>query len=711
MIKKLLLSGLSLLFATAIAAQQPKIHIQNGAFKDENGDCFVPFGYNYVGSKFQALLEDNWLSDSSWAIIEGDFQELKTYNANTARIHLQYHEFMEGESTPNLVAFDRLSQLIEVAESLELYLLITGLSAYRASDQPAWYDGLNEQERWATQALFWGKVAAVVGSSKTVFAYDLINEPVMLDTTTWLPGGTFGGFSFVQNLTRTPNGRSFKKIVNDWSQQMTEAIRANDSITPITIGFIGCGAIKEWSSNLDFTSVHVYPQSDSAPNVICNMRLTTVINLVNNNQDNKPFVISEIAPLASFEATEKFMELTCPKVNGWFNHYGGITLEEFSDTTILDAIHKYNLRTFKAKYAQLHQCQTACGTDIACQEAHEPDPDLVASYAFSGNGNDESGNNYNLLNTNTTAASGQDGTPDSALDFQPNAPAYLIAPDASPLRFRHDRSFTLVARVFPRWVTNSTIWAYDDKDNLDGDAPDTRELIHLEINNLGLFDGQVGGDSVFYFTFSYGKDNSTFFTPVERVKSKCFKFDQWYTIIAVYDTGKDSTFLYVNGHLQDRIEHKLNTPWHCSGQYPMIGRNNRFSPLFPGFFNGRMDYLKVFDRALAQEEVAVCSVSEDDVTCTVTSETNDLKTERTLQVYPNPARDYISIDLPLISSPIQLKITDITGKLVYEHASQPAQSSLTIPTTGMPSGYYQVCINDASGRRYLGRFFLVRSVR
>jgi len=121
MIKKLLLSGLSLLFATPIAAQQPKIHIQNGAFIDENGDCFVPFGYNYVGSKFQALLEDNWLSDSSWAIIEGDFQELKTYNANTVRIHLQYHEFMEGESTPNLVAFDRLSQLIEVAESLELY--------------------------------------------------------------------------------------------------------------------------------------------------------------------------------------------------------------------------------------------------------------------------------------------------------------------------------------------------------------------------------------------------------------------------------------------------------------------------------------------------------------------------------------------------------------------------------------------------------------
>jgi len=111
---------------------------------------------------------------------------------------------------------------------------------------------------------------------------------------------------------------------------------------------------------------------------------------------------------------------------------------------------------------------------------------------------------------------------------------------------------------------------------------------------------------------------------------------------------------------------------------------------------------------LAQEEVAVCSVSENDVTCTVATATNDLNPDQTLQVYPNPASDHISIDLPLISSPIQLKITDITGKLVYEHASQPTQSILTIPTTGMPSGYYQICIIDASGSRYLGRFLLVR---
>ena len=704
--QKILLSVITLLFVTEIAAQQPKILIQDGVFKDENGDCFVPFGYNYVGSKFQALLEDNWLSDSAWAVIEGDFQEIKTYNANSVRIHLQYHEFMDGASTPNLVAFDRLSQLVELAESQQLYLLITGLSAYRASDQPAWYDALNEQGRWATQALFWGKVAEVVGTSKAVFAYDLMNEPVMLDTTTWLPGGTFGGFNFVQNLTLNPNGRNFKQIVNAWSQQMTEAIRTNDPVTPITIGFIGCGPIKDLSSNLDFTSAHIYPQPDSEPNTVCNMRLTTMINLVNNSQDNKPFVVSEIASLFSFEETEKFMEVTCPKVNGWFNHYGGITLEEFSDTSILDALHKYNLRTFKAKYSQLHQCQTPCGTDVACKEAQEPDPNLVASYAFSGNGDDGSGFNHNLLNTNTTPTTGQDGTPNTALDFQPNDPAYLIAPDAKPLQFRYDRSFTLVAKVFPRWVNNSTIWVYDDKDNLDGDAPDTRDVVRLEINNLGLFDGQLGGDSVFYFTFSYGKDNSTFFTPIARISSKCFKFDQWYTIIAVYDTGKDSTFLYVNGHLQDYIGHSLDSPWNCSGQYPMIGRNNAYGTFFAGFFNGRMDYIKVFDRALAKEEVVLCSVLENEVTCTLATETNDLRPEQILQVYPNPAEDHISMNLPFNTGPIQVNITDITGKSTYVSASHIVQNILTVPTSGLPSGCYQICVTDASGRRFVGRFLL-----
>lgn len=711
MMQKILLSVLTLFWVTAIAAQQPKILIQEGVFKDENGDCFVPFGYNYVGSRFQALLEDNWLNDSAWAIIEGDFQELKTYNANTVRIHLQYNQFMDGESTPNPLAFDRLSQLIEVAESQQLYLLITGLSAYRASDQPAWYEALDEQERWATQALFWGKVAEVVGTSKAIFAYDLINEPVMGDTSTWLPGGTLGGFNFVQNLTRTPNGRSFNEIVNAWSQQMINAIRTNDPVTPITIGFIGCGTAKPWSSNLDFISVHIYPEPDSAPNSFCSMRLTDAINFVNINQDNKPFVISEIAPLASFEATEQFMQATCPMVNGWINHYGGITLEEFSDTSILDAIHKYNLQTFKAKYGQLHQCQIACGTGVACQEAHEADPNLVASYAFSANGNDDSGFNNNLLNTNTTPTIGQDGIPDTALDFKPNAPAYLIAPDANQLRFRHDRSFTLVARVFPRWVTNSTIWAYDDKDDLDGDAPETRDVVRLEINNLGLFDGQLGGDSVFYFTFTYGKDNSSFLTPIERINSKCFKFDQWYTIIAVYDTGKDSSFLYVNGHLQDFVGHQLSSSWNCSGQSPMIGRNNLYDPLFPGFFNGKMDYIKVFDRALAEEEVLICSFPENEVFCTVATETNDLRSELQLQVYPNPAKDHISLSLPFISTPIQINITDITGKNVYTFASQPIQTNLAIPTTEMPSGYYQISITDASGRRYSGRFLILRPIK
>ncbi|MDV7394755.1 hypothetical protein RZS08_25445, partial [Arthrospira platensis SPKY1] len=136
---------------------------------------------------------------------------------------------------------------------------------------------MQEPDRWATQAVFWEKVAETVGHSPAVFAYDLMNEPVLGDTSTWTPGAAFGGFHFVQNLTRTPNGRSFTEIIEEWSQLMISAIRMHDTITPITIGLIACGEIKTWSTDLDFISIHAYPRPDSLPPGFCSMRLSDLI--------------------------------------------------------------------------------------------------------------------------------------------------------------------------------------------------------------------------------------------------------------------------------------------------------------------------------------------------------------------------------------------------------------------------------------------------
>jgi hypothetical protein len=699
--------------ALAIWGQSPKILIQNGVFVDETGDCFAPFGYNYLGAEGNALLDDAWQSDPIWASIVADFEDMKDYGANTVRIHLQFNKFMDSPSQPVQAAYDRLAQLVQLAASKRLYLLITGLGAYRAADQPAWYKDLDEQQRWATQAVFWAKIAETVGSSSAVFSYDLMNEPVMGDTTTWLPGAAFGGFHFVQNLTRTPNGRTFEQIAEAWALQMTNAIRQYDTLTPITTGFIGCGPVADWSRQLDYISAHIYPQNDTVPgNPFCNFNLSTAIQFVQNNQDNKPFVISEIAPLYSFEATDSFMKLTCPLVNGWLNHYGGKNLEELSDTNLVDLLNQLNLRTFKKKYPELHRCQSACGSDVAVLEGCEPDPQLVACYHFNGSWEDGSGNGLHLEPDGTSFGTGQNGQPNTAAaidnPFLTSPPQFLTGPDDERTRPRSDRAFTIVARVFPRFFNAASIWAYDDYDDHDGDTVLLRDFVHLSAVNAALNNAQGNGDA-FRFRFSYGSKKTPFTEDSETIQSLCFPFERWYNVCAVYDTGSDSTFLFVDGHLQDATAHNLSEPWASGGQYPMIGRNRNYDFFIPGYFNGAIDFLKFFDRALSPAEIAAYTVPEQDTTCTKSVNVSAAwSPAQDVRIFPNPAQNEFYIASPEFrTAPVQVSLYTTTGRLVWHQTAVPHDGRLDIPAREIAEGFY--LIRGMSGARYFsGKIAIMR---
>jgi hypothetical protein len=703
------------LLSQTVLAQQPKVFVQNGSFIDENGDCFVPFGYNYVGSKFVSLLEDDWLSDSSWAVIISDFQEMRRYNANTVRIHLQYNKFMNDPQTPNETAFDRLKQLVQLAEETRLYLLVTGLGAYRAADQPLWYDALDEQQRWATHAIFWAKVAESIGSSNAVFSYDLMNEPVSTDTSTWLPGSAFGNFHFVQNLTRTPNGRTFEQIATAWIQQMKAAIRAHDLATPITVGFIGCGPVKAFSVDLDYISTHIYPQPDSTgTGGFCTPTLTNALNLVYNNLDGKPFVVSEIAPLNSFSATDSFMRATCYVVNGWLNHYGGSTLEELSDTSLLDVFLAVNLRDFKARYSEFHRCQSTCGGEVAVLEFCEPDPDLVACYQFNGDWSDSSGWEQHLLNFNTVLGTGQSGQSETAAVFQNPAFSlplkFMAAPDHSLTQPRYDQSMTWVVRLFPQQGSPvAAIWAYDDIDGHDGDAPFLRDFLHLEMINAAYYNGLQGNASAFQFKLVYGSRETIAQEETESVLSKCLPYNHWYTVCAVYDIGQNATSLYVDGHLQSTVSHALTVPWAATGQYPLIGRisYDPINPLMTGSFHGKVDYLKVFKRALLPEEIAVYTVPLADTTCGQSVSTFFAQYTTTIRAYPNPATEQVLLETGNQDGPFRLQVTDTAGRIMWVREVYADNGLLSVPITDLQGGVYLLYLLNNLGQTYIAKAVVV----
>lgn len=324
----------------------PKITgFQYSTFIDENGAPFFPWGFNYTNPALVDLIEDFWMMEEAWDILEKDFEEMRDYGANTVRIHLQCVKFMTSTSTPNTVSFERLERLAKISEDKGLYLIVTGLGAYRLSDAQPWYDELDDFHRWETQKLFWKTVAATLNNYSCVFAYDLINEPVVASgchpdssSCSWYPeGGQFGGYQFVQNISINPDN-GYWETLGFWTDMMTAAIRTEDDVTMVTMGLLPLGPINSISSHFDILSTHIYPNTNN---------LYASINYVLSNQSDKPFLIEEFYNLScSAPELELFLDLIEGSYHGLIGHYMGRTIEEYDTNILVDWVHKEFLEFF-----------------------------------------------------------------------------------------------------------------------------------------------------------------------------------------------------------------------------------------------------------------------------------------------------------------------------------------------------------------------------
>ena len=86
--------------------------------------------------------------------------------------------------------------------------------------------------------------------------------------------------------------------------------------------------------------------------------------------------------------------------------------------------------------------------------------------------------------------------------------------------------------------------------------------------------------------------------------------------------------------------------------------------------------------------------------CTQTS-IHEIKGEN-LVVYPNPTSDYITIDYGTVDwssrEELQLHITDIVGKEIYNTSVSRFSAWKKISTTDLASGMYLISLSDMSGR-------------
>lgn len=267
---------------------------------------------------------------------------MKHLGANVVRIHLQLGRFMQGPAEPNDAALDRLEQLVELAERVQLYLDLTGLACYHKADVPAWYDALSEADRWKVQARFWEAVAGRCTESPAVFCYDLMNEPVVpggKKEADWLLG-ELGGKYFVQRITLDPAGRTQQQVAKAWVDRLAKAIRSRDKQHLITVGVIPWVQVfpqakplfysREVAENLDFACVHFYPEKGKIDQAITALAAYDI---------GKPVVIEEMFPLkCSAAELGEFIEKSRATAGGWIGFYWGKTPEECRrSNTLADA--------------------------------------------------------------------------------------------------------------------------------------------------------------------------------------------------------------------------------------------------------------------------------------------------------------------------------------------------------------------------------------
>lgn len=351
---------LSLILGASAQAAEPMEWVR----PSDDGKTFVGadsgrrvqlWGVNYDHDGTGRLIEDYW--HDQWATVVEDFGEIKALGANCVRIHLQLGRFMEAADQPDAGSLAQLARLIALADQQQLYLIVTGLGCYHAADVPPWYDKLSRQERWDVQARFWQSVAKVCRESAAVFAYDLMNEPILPGEkkaeTDWL-AGDFNGKHFVQRIALDLDGQSRTELARAWVLKLTDAIRREDRRHMITLGaipwahhFPGAKPLfysAEVSGPLDFVSVHFYPRAG---------KVDAALTALDAYEVGKPLVVEEVFPLhCSGEEALEFIDRSQSHADGWVSFYWGQTVDECEAKGDLPgAITAAWLRMFKSHAA------------------------------------------------------------------------------------------------------------------------------------------------------------------------------------------------------------------------------------------------------------------------------------------------------------------------------------------------------------------------
>jgi len=311
-IHPLLLFALAFLTGGPWAAGMETVKIapdEKGFILHPSGARYIPWGHNYASVDIMERLANDP------ARVEREFTEMKAAGTTVARIHPEMPRILTSRDKVDPRALDQLRKLLKIAENSGIHLKITGLACYKIKDRMAWYDSMDEQDRWKTQSFFWETIARTCAESPAVFAYDLVNEPAAAGKGAdgWYMG-RMGEVEFCQRLSLDPGKRNGDDIFREWAKRMVAAIRKHDQTHLITMGMLPFpGAYTAAAEQLDFVSPHLYPKTG---------KVDDEIKLLKQFDWGKPVVIGETFPLSCGADDERdFLLKSRDFAHGWLGHW------------------------------------------------------------------------------------------------------------------------------------------------------------------------------------------------------------------------------------------------------------------------------------------------------------------------------------------------------------------------------------------------------
>jgi hypothetical protein len=328
--------------------------------------------------------------------------------------------------------------------------------------------------------------------------------------------------------------------------------------------------------------------------------------------------------------------------------------------------------------------------------SYVPSTNLLGWYPFNGNANDESGNaNNGTLMNGIVLTSDRFGLTNKAYSFDGvddfiwlNFLSSLNGSSQMTLSYWINSNLNFpplgYGTVFGHW-----------KDNGQYNGPIGFQLAHNDINTKDISLSFIGGQGT-------------------NTNQNIVDTSLWNNFTIVYDgtqLSNERVSVYKNGYfvqfvIVPNISSTLGTEatrTYIGAACGPIGTQNAWA-----FFNGKIDDLGVWNRALTPTEIAnlftgnIC-ITNITVTDTLLINTtitgfNPVTFQNTIKVWPNPTNDHITIDNGNIANltGYQIKITNSLSQQVFQSAITQQQFYVDLSTwTG--NGIYFVHIINGQG--------------